>query len=124
MDISDLIYGDRRSERRYDFQLALRFSYQHWGFVTCGRGRTLDLSRTSIRFEADEPVPDGIEIELQIDWPFLLHDVHPLILRVAGVVLRTDQRGTVLRMTHRDLQRADRNAEGGRQGPTGFGLIA
>ncbi len=63
----------------------------------CGTGRTTDVSRGGVRFTADAPVPDGVDAELHIAWPFLLQDVIPLRLVMPGKILKTDQRGTVLR---------------------------
>jgi hypothetical protein len=124
IDGPELIHGDRRSEKRYDSSLELRFGYKQWGFMTWGKGRTIDLSRNSICFQADQPVPDGVAIELQIDWPFRLHGIDPLVLRVAGVVCRSDERGIVLRIERREFVTAGGGSVAQLDGPTGFGLIA
>jgi hypothetical protein len=96
---TDVIHGDRRANRRYHFELESRFSYEDAGIQRLGAGFTEDLSRGGIRFQTDNPPPDGAEIELRIAWPFLLQDVCPLELLVWGRIIRTDAAGTVLRMT-------------------------
>ncbi|MGA1997427.1 MAG: PilZ domain-containing protein [Bryobacteraceae bacterium] len=94
----ELIYGDRRTDRRYTFQLPLRFSYQKCGVAVAGSGATEDLSRGGIRFVTDNPPPVGVEIELRIEWPFLLQNVCPLELLVRGKVLRSGAQPTVAKM--------------------------
>ena len=93
----DMIYGDRRSDRRYDLELDLRFSYKSRGITYLGSGRTLDLSGGGVRFASDSEVPDGQEIEIRLAWPFLLQNVCPLEVLIHGTVLHTDARGTVVK---------------------------
>src|SRR5580658_7226323 len=93
---TDIIHGDRRCERRYESEMELQFSYQLSRGPCFGSGRTADLSRTAVRFLADDPPPDGAEVELRISWPFLLQNVCPLELVVRGNVRNTTVRGTVL----------------------------
>jgi hypothetical protein len=94
----DLIYGDRRAHRRYAYALPLRFLYQSHGADLGGGGQTVDLGRKGIRFVADDPPPAGTDVELRIEWPFLLQNVCPLELWAWGRVLRTDEQGTVVHM--------------------------
>jgi hypothetical protein len=94
----ELIYGDRRTDRRYAFPLSLRFSYRKCGVAAAGSGATEDLSRGGIRFTTDDPPPVGVEIELRIEWPFLLQNVCPLELLVRGKVLRSNAQRTVASM--------------------------
>jgi hypothetical protein len=92
----ELIHGDRRQDNRYELELDLRFSYEHAGQAWRGFGRTVDLSRGGVRFRTDAPPPNGMEVELRLQWPFLLQNVIPLELVMRGSILRTDIRGTVL----------------------------
>jgi hypothetical protein len=94
----ELIHGDRRANRRYGFELPLRFWCQIGEAECTGSGRTVDLSRKGIRFVSDNPPPNATNVELRIQWPFLLQEVCPLELRVWGRVLRSDDQGTVVRM--------------------------
>ena len=95
----DLIRGDRRANRRYAFEMPLRFLYQSGDLRRLGCGDTVDLSRKGIRFVSDDPPPHDTDVELRIEWPFLLQNVCPLELRVWGRVLRSDGQGTVVRMS-------------------------
>ena len=90
------IHGDRRRDRRYDRQLDLRFSYRQNGVSRLGAGRTIDLSRSGVRFLTDDPPPRGTYLELHIEWPILLQDAVPLELVMHGRVLRNDSSGTAL----------------------------
>lgn len=101
---TDIIHGDRRSERRYQSEMELRFRYVCRGVTYFGSGRTQDLSRSSVRFRTDTPPLAGTEMELRISWPFLLQNVCPLELMVWGRVIRTDARGTVLEMTDHEFR--------------------
>jgi hypothetical protein len=94
----DLISGDRRTNQRYAFEMPLRFLYRSGESRCLGRGQTVDLSRKGIRFVSDDPPPCDTDIELRVEWPFLLQDICPLELRVWGRVERSDDEGTVIRM--------------------------
>jgi hypothetical protein len=92
-----LIHGDRRIDRRYTFELPVLFSYRQGGVFVSDSGTTEELSGGGIRFVSDYPPPVGVEIELRVEWPFLLQNVCPLELTVKGEVLRSGARETVVR---------------------------
>ncbi len=92
----DVISGDRRLEKRYEFQSPIRFHYAEGPVMLEGWGRTLDFSREAIRFESDTPPPVGAHLEAEIAWPFLLQGVCHLELIVRGQVLSVSGRGVIL----------------------------
>ena len=94
----DQISGDRRAGQRFAVEMPLRFRYRTGASEGEGSGTTLDLGRKGIRFASDHAPPVDAEVELSIEWPFLLQNVCPLELRVRGRVLRSDDRGTVIRV--------------------------
>jgi hypothetical protein len=98
MHSADLIHGDRRADRRYAFEMPLRFFYRSGSSQYEGRGHSKDLCGKGVRFASDDPPPRDTAVELRIEWPFLLQGVCPLELRVWGRTLRSDDRGTVVRM--------------------------
>lgn len=104
MGRTDIIHGDRRSERRYSYEMELQFSYKLGSSDHFGSGVTGDLSRTAVRFLADNPPPNGAEVELRIAWPFLLQNVCPLELIVRGTATTTSERGTILAMSHYEFR--------------------
>jgi PilZ domain len=101
---TDIIHGDRREDKRYEVEIPLRFSYMVKGVAYLGSGRVADLSRGGVRFHSECPPPDGCEVELRLEWPFLLQNVCPLELVIRGEVLKTSPRGTVLRMHHYEFR--------------------
>lgn len=104
MDRKDVIHGDRRSDRRYAYEMDLQFSYTLCGATYFGSGYTVDLSRGAVRFVSDNPPPSGVEVELRIAWPYLLQNVCPLELVVAGPTTSNSSRGTVLAMNHYEFR--------------------
>jgi len=100
----NLIQGERRTVRRYQCEMPLRFLCQSGGAQYTGTGRTADLGRKEVRFVSDDAPPRGAEVELHIEWPFLLQDVCALELRVWGRVMRSDDQGTVVRMSEYEFR--------------------
>ncbi len=98
MSQTDIIHGDRREHRRYDFPLGMRYAYRLEGVDFGGTGRTVDLGRGGVRYQAEDAPPVGASIELTIEWPFLLHNICPLELKIWGKVLRNDGSGTAVIM--------------------------
>jgi hypothetical protein len=98
MSGTDLIQGDRRAARHYQCEMPLRFVCQSGGVQYTGSGCTADLGRREVHFVSDNPLPNGAEVELHIEWPFLLQGVCPLELRMWGRVLRSDEHRTVVTM--------------------------
>src|SRR4051812_29529994 len=94
----DIIYGDRRSDCRYELQLELRFCYESHSVTCIGSGYTIDLSHGGIRFWTDAPPPVEQPVELHIKWPFLLQGVCPLELLVRGTVLRSEIRASIVKL--------------------------
>ena len=101
---TDIIHGDRRGDRRYAYEMELRFSYTSGGVTYFGSGLTADLSRGAVRFVTDNPPPEGAEVELRIAWPYLLQNVCPLELVVSGKIAAGNDRGTVLAMDHYEFR--------------------
>ena len=95
---ADIIHGDRRVDRRYAYEMPLRVLYSSGGVAYVANGYTTDLGRKAIRFVAETTPPKDSDIELLIAWPFLLQNVCRLQLKVWGKVLRSDDRGTVVRI--------------------------
>jgi hypothetical protein len=84
------IAGDRRSDRRYDLKLDLRWRLiRRRRLLDTGSGISVDLSSGGVLFDAGRPMPVGLNIELAISWPVLLYDTAPLRLFVAGRIVRT-----------------------------------
>jgi hypothetical protein len=79
---------ERRVCPRYPIGLDLRYTV-HTGrkqFET-GNGRTVNLSRSGLRFTTDRPLLCGLKIDLAISWPLLLDGVVQLQLVASGRVV-------------------------------------
>ena len=84
------IGGDRRFDRRYQLQLELRWKLIRRRKVQdTGVGFTIDFSSGGVLFDAGRPLPVGLNLELSIAWPVLLHNVAPMQLVVSGRVVRS-----------------------------------
>ena len=83
------INGDRREDRRYSLQLELKWKLiRRRRVLDTGAGHTIDLSSGGILFDAGRRLPEGLNAELSICWPVLLHNDAPLQLVVAGKIVR------------------------------------
>lgn len=73
--------GDRYGEPA---EMELRFSWQRRGVTYFGTGHALQLTNTAVLIESDQELPMRGEIELRVNWPFLLNGVCPLELVIQG----------------------------------------
>jgi len=96
------IAGDRRVDRRYDLKLGLRWKLiRRRRLLDSGSGASLDLSSGGILFDAGRPLPVGLNVELSISWPVLLHNTAPLQLIVYGRIVRvTGTNAAIATMQH------------------------
>jgi hypothetical protein len=102
---ADALAGDRRFDRRYEIELELRWKLiRRRKVMEVGVGHTVDLSSSGIMFEAGQPLPVGMNVELSVSWPVLLHNVAPLQLVVLGRIVRTDGTHTALRMIQHEFR--------------------
>lgn len=99
------IAGERRSDRRYDITLNVRWKLiRRRRVLDSGTGITIDLSSGGLLIETDRELPPGLNIELSISWPVLLHNVAPLQLVVAGRVVRAAGQRVGVRMTQHEFR--------------------
>lgn len=103
--IHQSINGDRRYDRRYGIALELRWRVvRRRKVLESGIGATLDLSSGGVLFDAGRQLPVGVNIELSISWPALLHNVAPMQLLVTGRIVRTQGQRTAIRMTQHEFR--------------------
>ena len=102
---TDQIGGERRTDRRYDIALNVRWKLiRRRRVLDSGTGKTIDVSSGGLLLETDRELPSGLNIELSISWPVLLHNVAPLQLVVAGRVVRTTGQRIGVRMTQHEFR--------------------
>jgi len=94
------IAGERRSDCRYGLRLELRWKLvRRKRVLDSGNGYTINLSSGGILFEAGRQMPAGVNVELSIIWPVLLHNVAPLQLLAYGRIVRAERGRAAIRMT-------------------------
>jgi hypothetical protein len=104
---SEGISGDRRFDRRYAIALELRWKLvRRRKVLESGTGSTLDLSSGGVLFEAGRQLPVGLNVELSISWPALLHDLAPMQLAVSGRIVRTHGSRTAILMSQHEFRTA------------------
>jgi c-di-GMP-binding flagellar brake protein YcgR len=106
------IAGERRSDRRYEISLELRWKVlRRKKMLDSGVGQTVDLSSGGILFEAGRKLPVGLKVQLSIAWPVLLHNASPLQLTVAGRVVRSDNQRTAIEIIQHEFRTLGVSAE-------------
>src|SRR5215472_10382290 len=109
---AEKIGGERRTDRRYDINLNVRWKLiRRRRVLESGTGKTVDVSSGGLLIEIDRELPSGLNIELSIAWPVLLHDVAPLQLVVAGRVVRTTGQRVGVRMIQHEFRTVSMPAE-------------
>ena len=102
---SESIHGDRRFDRRYGITLDVRWKLvRRRKVLEAGLGTTVDLSSGGVLFDAGRPLPVGMNVELSIAWPALLHNIAPMQLVVAGRIVRTHGSRTAIHMTQHEFR--------------------
>jgi hypothetical protein len=102
---SDAIGGDRRQDRRYQLQLELKWKLiRRRRLLDTGAGRTIDISSGGIRFDAGRHLPEGLNVELAISWPVLLHNVAPMQLVATGKIVRCDGRQVAIQTVQHEFR--------------------
>jgi hypothetical protein len=106
------IGGDRRDDRRYEIHLELRWKLiRRRRVLDSGVGHTLDLSSGGILFDPGRQLPVGLNVELSIAWPVLLHNVAPLQLLVSGRVVRCASNWAAVAMVQHEFRTSGVPAE-------------
>ena len=112
---AEKIGGERRGDRRYDLSLNVRWKLiRRRRVLEMGAGMTIDLSSGGILLETDRQLPIGLNVELSISWPVLLHNVAPLQLVVIGRVVRAAGQRVAIRMAQHEFRTVGVPAEPGR----------
>src|SRR5690348_4094691 len=87
----DRIAGDRRQDRRYQLHLEVKWKLiRRRRVLDTGTGQTLDVSSGGMLFDAGRHLPEGLNVELSISWPVLLHNVAPMQLVASGKIVRSN----------------------------------
>jgi hypothetical protein len=103
----DRIRSDRRDDRRYRLELDVKWKLvRRRKVLEAGSGRTLDLSSSGLLFDGGRPLPVGLNVEVSIAWPALLHNIAPMQLIVSGRIVRSDGSRTAVQMVQHEFRTA------------------
>jgi hypothetical protein len=101
------IVPDRRSNRRYEIALDLRWRLTYRNrLIDTGFGRTVDLSSRGALFKTDRELPVGLRISLSVEWPVLLNDATRLQLIVEGEIVRSARTWAAIRAERHEFRTA------------------
>ena len=96
----EAFHRERRSGVRFPIRMNLRYRMLHKGLETPSEisGCVLDISSTGILFTPGLNHREGAVVSLSIDWPVLYDDGFPISFSVLGSIVRSDHRGTAVRI--------------------------
>jgi PilZ domain len=101
------IAGDRRRDRRYELQLDVKWKLiRRRRVLDTGTGQTIDVSSGGILFDAGRHLPEGLNVELSITWPVLLHNVAPMQLLASGRIVRASGRRIAMQTLQHEFRTA------------------
>ena len=102
---TDAIAGDRRDDRRYLLQLEVKWKLiRRRRVLDTGTGYTIDLSSGGILFDAGRRLPEGLNVELSIAWPVLLHNLAPMQLVASGKIIRSNGRQVAIQTVQHEFR--------------------
>jgi len=112
VNLMEGVGGDRRTDRRYSIQLDLRWKLiRRRRVLDAGVGHTVDFSSGGVLFDAGRPLPVGLNVELAITWPVLLHDQAPLQLIVSGRIVRCTANRMAIEMAQHEFRTLGASAD-------------
>ena len=82
--------SERRSKMRYPVRLNVRYRTIDRGDRVDGAGLTVNISSSSLLATCQHEIRIGRQMEVLIDWPWLLDSTVPLRLVATGRVIRSD----------------------------------
>jgi len=97
---------ERRSGERFLIPMNLRYRLLQKGQGATSEisGCVVDISKTGILFGPGLSHQQGAVVSLSIDWPVLYDEAFQIRLSVLGSVVRSDDRGTAIRILRHGLK--------------------
>jgi hypothetical protein len=81
--------GYRAGARRFRIERAVSYRVTTQDRPRTGTGRTVRMSSACVWIATQEPLEQGLEIEVSVSWPVLLNGICPLKLVIDGTVADT-----------------------------------
>ena len=102
---------EQRSHKRFPISLDVQYKQLRRGRVAQhGSGRTINISSGGVLFDAESPLTPGTNVEIMVNWPFLLEGVCPLKLVMRGRVVRTEGMFTAIQAIQHEFRTAGSRA--------------
>ena len=79
---------ERRTKARYPVKLTVRYRTIGRSNSFNGVGQTLNMSSGGLLVSAEQEMPAGLRLEVNVEWPLLLNGTVPLQLVAHGKVVR------------------------------------
>jgi hypothetical protein len=99
---------ERRLRVRFPLELLVRYRTLDRPRPLTGRGSIMNISSGGVLVASQNEIGAGIEVELSIEWPFLLDGRVPLQLVAAGKVVRCDTSSFALLLTRHQFRTSGR----------------
>lgn len=99
--------GERRAGERFPIRMNVSYRLSSKGRVSAldASGCVVDISSTGILFRPRLSHPRDAVMVLSIDWPVRRDKAPPIRLSVLGMVVRSDDRGTAIRILRHGFER-------------------
>ena len=90
---------ERRAHQRYAVGLDLRYKLSRdCTLLEEGCGKTRDFSTGGMFVCTDRALPEGLQIELSLNWPVQMNGTTFLRLNVEGRIVRTTDAGSAIKI--------------------------
>jgi hypothetical protein len=99
---------DRRSKIRFPLELRVTFRTLRRDDPCAGEGWVVNMSRGGILVSSQHEIGEGAGVELNIEWPSLLHGRIPLRFVAIGKVVRCDASSFAVVLTRYQFRTAKR----------------
>ena len=102
------IFEDRRSRLRFPVEMRVCYRTFEQGIPRSAEGWVVNMSRSSVLVSGKHIVNIGNRVELNIEWPSLLHGRVPLRFVAAGEVVRCDASSFAVKLVGHQFRTAKR----------------
>ena len=110
--------ADQRNHKRFPISLDIQYRQLNRGRVAHhGTGRTINISSGGVLFDAESPLLPGANVEIVVNWPFLLEGVCPLKLVMRGRVVRSEGVSAAVQMRQHEFRVAGSRAASAQAAP-------
>ena len=96
--------GERRWQRRFPIQLAIRYKPLNSRLSLHRMGTTIDFSSKGIAFATEDILPVGRQVEISVDWPAKIDGHCSLRFVAVGRVVRSGNDRVAVLIYHHEFK--------------------